>query len=76
MYNSTNMVVYIDGKDSNLYLRLRAISHTINAAKFGMCFYDGKVSRIDGASIAIILCLHFLIAHLIFINFGYVDYFQ
>ena len=39
-------------------------------------FTTGKVSRIDGASIAIILCLHFLIAHLIFINFGYVDYFQ
>ena len=68
MYNSTNMVVYFDGKDSNLYLRLRAILHTINAAKFGMCFYDGKVSLIDGVSIALILCLHFLIAHLIFIN--------
>ena len=25
-------------------------------------FYDGKVSRIDGASVTIILCLHVLIA--------------
>jgi hypothetical protein len=28
------MVVYFDGKDDNLYLRLRAMSHTIYAAKF------------------------------------------
>jgi len=36
MHNSTNTctVVYIDGKDGNLYLHLRAMSHTINAAKF------------------------------------------
>jgi hypothetical protein len=34
MYNSTNTVVYFDGKDGNLYLRLRAMSHTIYAAKF------------------------------------------
>jgi len=27
-----------------------------------MYFYDGKVSRIDGASVTIILCLHVLIA--------------
>ena len=38
--------------------------------------YDGKVSLIDGASATIILCLHVLIAHRIFISFGYVDYFQ
>jgi len=30
MYNSINTVVYFDGKDGNLYLRLR----TIYAAKF------------------------------------------
>jgi hypothetical protein len=34
MYNSTNTVVYFDGNDSNLYLSLRAMSHTIYAAKF------------------------------------------
>jgi hypothetical protein len=27
-----------------------------------MYFYDGKVSRVDGASATIILCLHILIA--------------
>jgi len=32
--NSTNTVVYFDGKDSNLYLCLQAMSHTIYAAKF------------------------------------------
>ena len=35
-----------------------------------MCFYDRKVSLIDEASIAIILCLHVLIAHH---NFGYAE---
>jgi hypothetical protein len=32
--NSTNTVVYFDGKDNNLYLRLWTMSHTIYAAKF------------------------------------------
>jgi len=34
MYNSTNTTVYFDGKDGNLYLRLRTMSHTIYSAKF------------------------------------------
>jgi hypothetical protein len=34
MYNSTNTVVCFDGKDGNFYLRLRAMSHTMYAAKF------------------------------------------
>ena len=34
MYNSTNTVEYIDGKDNNSYLLLWAMSHTIYAAKF------------------------------------------
>ena len=34
LYNSTNTVVYFDGKDGDLYLRLRVILHTIYAAKF------------------------------------------
>jgi len=34
MYNNTNTVVYFDGKNSNLYLRLRAMSDIIHAAKF------------------------------------------
>ena len=36
-----------------------------------MWFYDGKVSLIDREPVAIILCLHVLIAHRLFINFGY-----
>ena len=48
------------------------MSHTIYAAKFEQTI----VSRIDGASITIILCFRVLIAHRIFINFRYVDYFQ
>jgi len=34
MYNSTNTVVYFDGKDNNLYLLLWAMLHTIYPAKF------------------------------------------
>ena len=34
MSNSTNTVIYFDGKDGNLYLRLRTFSHTIYPAKF------------------------------------------
>jgi hypothetical protein len=41
-----------------------------------MYFYERKVSLIGGASVTIILCLHVLIVHHIFINLGYVDYFQ
>ena len=82
VFKSTNKVVYFDGKDDNLYLCLLTMSHKINAANLEqthqhvLYFYDGKVSLIDGASITIILCLHVLIAHHIFINLGYVDYFQ
>jgi hypothetical protein len=65
-------------EDGNLYLRLRTMSHTIYAAKFEQTIihqhvllrresqphilYNGKVSRIDRASVTIILCLHVLIA--------------
>ena len=34
MSNSTNTVVYLDGKDGNLYLRFRTMLHTIYAAEF------------------------------------------
>jgi len=34
MYNSTNTVVCFDGKDGNLFLRMRGMSHTIYVAKF------------------------------------------
>jgi hypothetical protein len=34
MSKGTNMVVYFERKDGNLYLRLRTMSHTIYAAKF------------------------------------------
>ena len=53
----------------NLCCHIRADDNT------STCAFT-KVSLIDGTSITIILCLHILIAHLIFINFGYVDYFQ
>ena len=65
-------------EDGNLYIRLRTMSHTMYAAKFEQTiihqyvllgreishiyFYDEKVSRIDGASVTIILCLGVLIA--------------
>ena len=45
-------------------------------AKKYIAVIDNEVSLIDEASVTIILCLHVLIAHHIFINFGYVDYFQ
>jgi hypothetical protein len=41
-----------------------------------MYFYDGIVSRINGASVTIILCLHVLIAHRILLILDNVDYFQ
>ena len=34
MSNNTNTVVCFDEKDSNLYLSLQAMSHTVYAAKF------------------------------------------
>jgi hypothetical protein len=34
MSNSTNTIVCFDGKDGNLYLRLRTMSYTIYGAKF------------------------------------------
>jgi hypothetical protein len=34
MYNSANTVVFFDGKDDNLYLCFRAMSHTIYAPNF------------------------------------------
>ena len=78
MSNSTNTIVYFDGKDDDLYLRLPAMSHTIYAAKLEQTITHDlvQVSLIDGESVTIILCLHVLIAHCIFINFRYVDYFQ
>jgi hypothetical protein len=34
MSNGTNTIVCFDGKDGNLYLRLRTMSYTIYGAKF------------------------------------------
>ena len=65
MYNSTNGIV------GYLYL-LKLLQIT----RINMYFYEGKVSLIGRASVTIILCLHVSIAHRIFINCGYVDYFQ
>ena len=65
-------------EDSNLYVRWRIMSHTICGAKFeqtithqhallrresqSRVLLRRKVSRIDGASVTTILCLHVLIA--------------
>ena len=77
MYNSTNAVVYFDEKDRNLYLSLPVCCQIRADNNSSTCaFTTRKVSLIDGVSVTIILCLHVLIAHHIFINFGYVDYFQ
>jgi len=82
MSKSTNTEVYFDGKDCNLYY-VCGQCHTQfmlpNSSRrqlINMYFYDGKVSLINGASVTIILCLHVIIAHQIFINLGYVDYFK
>jgi len=55
-----------DGKDSNLYLRLRAMSHTIHTAKFEQTITHQHVflrreiqSSIDGVSVTIILFASF-----------------
>ena len=37
------MVVHFDGKDGNLYLSLRTMSHTIYAAKFEQTIIDQRV---------------------------------
>ena len=85
------MVVHLYGKGDNLYLHLRARSHTINVAQVGCSIFhlakfdqtmthqhvlSRRESLIDGKAVPIILGLHVLIAHRIFINFGYVDYFH
>ena len=54
MSNSTNTVVYFDWK-TVIYIYVCPIRADDN-------FYDGKVSRIDEASVTIILFLHVLIA--------------
>ena len=68
-------------EDGNLYLRLRTMSHTIYDAKFEQMIFHQHVhlrgknqSHIHlrresqfGASVAIILCLHVLIARHIFL---------
>ena len=79
MSNSTNTVVHFDGKGGNLYSRLWAMSHTINATPVGCSiFKPAKFEQtithqqleilFDGTALAILLCLHVLIAHRIFIN--------
>ena len=83
------MVKLLDGKGDNLYLRTR--SHTINVAQVGCSIFhlakfdqtmthqhvlSQRESLIEGKAVPILLGLHVLIAHRIFINFGYVDYFH
>ena len=82
MSKSTNTVVYFDWK-TVIYIyscgQCRTQFMLPNSSRrqlINMYFYDGKVSLINGASVTIILCLHVIIAHQIFINLGYVDYFK
>jgi hypothetical protein len=82
MSNNTNMVVYFDWKDGNLYLRLRTMSHTIYAVKFEQTITRQHVLlRRESQSYRWsirnnnIVFAHFnCTSHII--NFGYVDYFQ
>jgi hypothetical protein len=64
------MVIYI-------YV-LPTMSHTIYAAIFEQTITHQTCTftLIDGTPLTLILCLQVLIAHHIFINFGYVDLFQ
>ena len=84
MSNSTNTVVRFDGKCGHLYLYFWSRSHTIYAAQVDCLIFQPFQFKytiiqqhvllkweglIDGTAITIILCLHVLIAHRIFINF-------
>ena len=82
MSKSTNTIVYFDGK-TVIYIyvcrQCRTQFMLPNSSRWwlvNMWFYDSKVNLIDGAPVAIILCLQILIEHDIFINIGYFDYFQ
>jgi hypothetical protein len=50
MYNSTNTVVYLDEEDGNLYLCLRAMSHTIYAATI-----EQKITFTTGKSVLLMM---------------------
>jgi hypothetical protein len=50
MYNSTNTVVYFDEEDGNLYLCLRAMSHTIYAATI-----EQKITFATGKSVLLMM---------------------
>jgi len=84
MSNSKNTVVHIGGKCGNLYLRLRARSHTIYGPHVGWSIFQiAKFEQTithqhvlvrreclnDGTAVAIIVCLHVLIAHRTVIHF-------
>jgi len=48
MPNSTNTVIHFDGKSGNLYLRLRARSHTVYEAQVsGSLFQTVKVEQMN-----------------------------
>ena len=63
----TILYIYICGQCCTQFM----VPNSSRRQLINMCFDNGKVSFIDGASVTIILCLHVLIAHRIFINFGY-----
>ena len=73
MSNGTN------GKDGNLYLCLRTMSHTLYAVKFEQTInHQHVLLRRESQSYRWSIRNNniVLIAHRIFINLGYVDYFQ
>ena len=74
MSNSTNTVVYFDWKTA-IYIyvcrRFRTqfmLPNSSRRSPINMYFYDGKVSRIDEASVTIILRLHVLTARRILLT--------
>jgi hypothetical protein len=59
--------MFMDNVANNLSCQIWADDNsstcTFTVGKSVTYIYDGKISGIDGASVAIILCLHVLVAH-------------
>jgi hypothetical protein len=79
MPNSTKTVVYYHGKDDNLYIYICGQGHKqFIRCRLAVLSFDQTIthqhvlslreSLIHGTVVTIILCLHVLIAHRIFIN--------
>jgi hypothetical protein len=79
MSNSTNTVVYIDWK-TVIYIyvcgQYRTQCMLPNSIISHIYFYDGRVSRFNGASVTIILCLFVLITRRILLNLDMLNTFS